>query len=53
MPRKKWITKKEVSNILNSYSVRPNEFGQIGDNGYFVNYPLSKANGIAVALFQI
>lgn len=35
MPRKKWITKKEVSDILKSYSVRTNEFEQVGDNGYF------------------
>lgn len=35
MPRKKWITKKEVSDILKSYSVRTNEFEQVGDDGYF------------------
>lgn len=35
MSRKKWITKKEASDILKSYSVRTNEFEQVGDNGYF------------------
>lgn len=35
MSRKKWITKKEASDILKSYSVRTNEFEQAGDNGYF------------------
>lgn len=42
MPRKKWITKKEVTDILKSYSVRPNEFEQVGDNGYFFKSSYTK-----------
>ncbi len=32
---KKWITKKEVTKILDAYSVRKDEFEQTGEYGYF------------------
>ena len=47
MPRKKWITKKEVADILKSYSVRPNEFEQVGDDGYFFKSSYTKGYTIS------
>lgn len=48
MPKKKWITKKEVSDIIKSYSVRTNEFEQVGDNGYF--FKSNYAKGYTISL---
>lgn len=47
MPKKKWITKKEVSDILKSYSVRPNEFKHVGDDGYFFKSSYTKGYTIS------
>lgn len=47
MPRKKRITKKEVADILKSYSVRPNEFEQVGDDGYFFKSSYTKGYTIS------
>jgi len=35
MPRKKWITKKETTDILRSYNIRTDEFEQAGTDEYF------------------
>lgn len=35
MSRKNWITKKDISDIIKAYSVRTNEFEQVGNEGYF------------------
>lgn len=34
MGKRKWITKKEISTILKTYSVRTDEFNPFGDDGY-------------------
>lgn len=34
MSMKKWVTKKEISDLLKAYSVRPDEFESFGDDGY-------------------
>lgn len=50
MAIKKWITKKEIDQILKSYSVRPNEFEPVGDNEYF--FKSNYANGYTISLEQ-
>ncbi len=48
MPRKKWITKKETSDILRSYSIRPDEFEQAGADEYFFKSKYTRGYTISI-----
>lgn len=47
MAIKKWITKKEIADILKTYSVRTDEFEQIGTEGYFFQSRFTKGYTIS------
>lgn len=49
MSRKKWITKSEVINILRAYSVRTNEFEQVGSDGCFFKSKYVKGYSISIS----
>lgn len=45
---KKWITKKEIADILKEYSVRTDEFERIGTDGYFFQSKYTKGYTVSV-----
>ena len=46
---KKWITKKEITKILNTYSVQKDEFEQVGEQEYFYQSRLIKGYTITLS----
>lgn len=46
---KKWITKKDIIKILNTYSVRKDEFKQVGEQEYFYQSQLVKGYTITLS----
>lgn len=48
MSKKRWITKKEISDIIKAYSVRTDEFEQVGNDGYF--FKSNYAKGYTISL---
>lgn len=50
MARRKWITKKEITTILKTYSIRKDEFQPFGNDGYC--YVSRYAHGYMISITQ-
>lgn len=48
MSRRKWITKKDIADIIRAYSVRTDEFEQVGNEGYFFKSNYTKGYTISL-----